>query len=436
MAQPAVLVRLLPNGPGRSGVERPRPRLSLHQGGDRAVITRLTKIQLLIFAVVTLIGGTIVGGRYAQIDRLVVDRTYEVRAQLSASGGIFQGAEVTYRGIKIGRVDEVDFTDDGVDIVLAIENDAPDIPRDATAVVANKSAIGEQYVDLRPQSDSEPYLQAGDVISRQDTEVPIETTTLLINTNELVSSIDTGSLNTVVSELGQAFEGTGRDLETILDTSTSFIEEAHANIDVTRELIRKSGTVLQTQVDKRSEIATFAQNLALFSDTLREADPDLRAVVDNGAPTAQTLDEVVDENAEDLTALLDNLAVAGEPLLEGKIGLQSILILYPYLLQGTFSVVSPSDEEGEYDANFGLVLTPTPHTCSYYEDGPSSGYRDRRNPADVERREFDTTIDCRLPDNDIARQAAKTEYAPRTEVPAATEEGKAWGWMLLDVAAQ
>lgn len=399
------------------------------------MITRLTKIQLIVFAIVTLIGGTIVGGRYAQLDRLFFERTYDVRAELSSSGGIFQGAEVTYRGIKIGRVSAVDFTEEGVDAVMAIENDAPDIPRDTEAVVANKSAIGEQYIDLRPRQRTQPYLQAGDVIGRDDTQVPIDTTTLLLNTNALVSSIDTGNLETVVSELGQAFEGTGRDLETILDASTSFIGEAHANIDVTRRLIRESGTVLQTQVDKRGELASFSRDLALFSDTLRSSDPDLRAVIDNGAPTAATLDEVVDENAEDLTSLLDNLSVAGKPLLENKIGLQSILVLYPYLLQGSFSVVAPSDEEGEYDAHFGLVLTPTPHTCSYYEDGPGSGYRERRDPADVERREFDTSIDCTLPDNDIARQTSKSEFTPRTAVPDSRER-EDWGWMLLDVAAR
>src|SRR5690606_37166159 len=101
------------------------------------MISRLTKIQLLVFALVTLIGGTIVGGKYAQIDRLVVDRTYDVTAQLRDSGGIFAGAEVTYRGIGVGRVEKLEFTEAGVDAPLAIENSPPEIPADTLAVVAN-----------------------------------------------------------------------------------------------------------------------------------------------------------------------------------------------------------------------------------------------------------------------------------------------------------
>ena len=43
------------------------------------MISRLTKIQLVIFAIVTVLGGAFVGGRYAQIDRLVVDRSFPGR---------------------------------------------------------------------------------------------------------------------------------------------------------------------------------------------------------------------------------------------------------------------------------------------------------------------------------------------------------------------
>ncbi len=72
------------------------------------MISRLTKIQLVIFAIVTVLGGAFVGGRYAQVDRLVVDRSFPVTAQFKDSGGIFAGAQVTYRGIPVGKVGKLD----------------------------------------------------------------------------------------------------------------------------------------------------------------------------------------------------------------------------------------------------------------------------------------------------------------------------------------
>ena len=100
------------------------------------MITRLTKIQLVIFAIVTVLGGAFVGGRYAQIDRLFIDRSFPVSAQFADSGGIFAGAQVTYRGIPVGKVGKLEFKDNGVRATLNIENSAPKISADVLAVVA------------------------------------------------------------------------------------------------------------------------------------------------------------------------------------------------------------------------------------------------------------------------------------------------------------
>ena len=410
------------------------------------MITRLTKIQLIVFAIVTLIGGAFVGGRYAQIDRLVVDRTYPVTAQFSDSGGIFAGAQVTYRGIPVGDVGSLKFTDSGVQVTLDIENDAPKIPADSMAVVANKSAIGEQYVDLQPNGSSGPYLQAGSNLTLDRTRIPIDTSTLLINVDSLVSSIDTENLRTVVSELGQAFQGTGDDLSTILDTSNSFITTAQENIPVTRALIRDSASVLQTQIDKQSALSTFSKNLALLSDELVVADPDIRRLLDEGTDGARTVRTVVDENAEDLTVSINDLVTTSKTVRKNLLGLQAIFVLYPFLIQGSYSVVQPSDvDEGEYDATFGLVTfgglppnTPAAAPCGYYEDGgSSSGYRERRDSANLTDVPLDTEADCKVADNGIVRQPSDPDKVSFNRAEVASARGEdSWTWLMLDPVAR
>ena len=395
------------------------------------MISKLTRVQLVVFAIVTLLGGAVVGGRYAQIDRLVIDRTYPVTVELRDSGGIFAGAQVTYRGIAVGRVDRMDFTESGVEAELDIENDAPDIPADVKAVVANKSAIGEQYMDLQPQSNSEPYLKAGDRIAVENSQIPLDTSTLLIDLDNLVKSVDTDNLQTVVSELGQAFEGTGPDLATILDTSNRFINAASDNLPVTRALIRNSGTVLQTQLDTQSALRTFSENLAGFSDTLVDVDPDFRRLLNRGTGSARTLRTVVDENAEDLTIGLNNLATVADVLEPNVLATRVVFTLYPYLIQGSYGVVQPSKvDEGEFDAAFGLVLQG-PAVCS----GPDSGYREQRSTSNIEDVAFPAYpgIDCTLEPNDIVRQASKTEIQRRVAAQSgATDRTDSLSWLMLD----
>ena len=66
------------------------------------MISRTTRIQLFVFALITLLGISYVGAKYAQLDRLFTDETYTVSADLPDSGGIYVGAEVTYRGVSVG----------------------------------------------------------------------------------------------------------------------------------------------------------------------------------------------------------------------------------------------------------------------------------------------------------------------------------------------
>lgn len=428
------------------------------------MITRLTKIQLVIFAIITLLGGAFVGGRYAQIDRLVVDRSYPVYAQFSDSGGIFVGAQVTYRGIGVGRVGKLTFKDEGVRARIDIENSAPKIPANTLAVVANKSAVGEQFIDLQPRVTTAPYLKAGTFISQANTRIPITTTKLLIDVNDLVKSVNTDSLKTVVDELGTAFNGTGEDLGRILDTTTSFIKTANDNIGTTRALIRDSSSVLQTQVDKQGELATFAKNLALLSDTLVTSDPDLRRLIDGGAGSAKVLRQFIDDNNTNLTALIRNLIATNKPVLANINGLHGILVLLPYIVEGAYTVASPSgtDANGKptYDAHFGLVVTQDPTVCKTGYDGTRRLPEDRlpdANPdimLNARCTDPNPKIDPRGSDNTTftANRAPVAYYNPATGTltttkPDASESSSSlgdtqtlgkdsWKWLLLGPAAQ
>ena len=419
------------------------------------MITRLTKIQLIIFAFVTVLGGAFVGGRYANIDRLFVDRSYPVTADLRDSGGIFAGAEVTYRGIAVGKVGKLEFTESGVRATLDIENDAPKISDDVKALVANKSAVGEQFVDLQPLSNSAPYLRNGSNIPLSRTSVPIDTTKILMDASAFVSSIDTDSLRTLVNELGLAFAGDGQDLSIIIDTMTSFIQTADDNFEVTQSLIRSSSSVLKTLNDKTSQFSTLNSNLALLSDTLVKSDKDIRRLFDEGSSSARLVKDVVKENNKDLQAIFNDLNTTTKSIDEFHKGIEVISILFPMLVHGSFTATSQT-EPGNWAGRIGLQFdSPIPPQNSQFKtaclwkpapnDADNEGYRKVREANDVKDIEFDVGTDCK---ND-----QKVPFNPRfvefykngggalghpyhNRAPVASTSGKdSWKWLLLGPAS-
>jgi phospholipid/cholesterol/gamma-HCH transport system substrate-binding protein len=333
------------------------------------MITRRTKIQLMIFVLITLLGVSYVGARFARLDRLVVDDSYTVVAHFPDSGGIFAGAEVSYRGVRVGQVGRMELTDQGVDVYLDVDKSYDAIPADVIAVVGNRSAVGEQYVEIQPQVDTKPYLTESSEIDEEDTRIPIATEKLLSDISNTVESVDKPALQTSVTELGAAFGGTGKDLQTIIDSGNSFIEVANENFDVTTALIRDSNTVLHGQIDSASAIKRFARDLSLFSGTLAGADEDLRAVIDNGSATANQLRTFLEDNQVELGELINNLVTTGEVVVKNLDGVEQILVVYPYVVEGGFTVVAKSPDTGLYDAHFGLILQQEPHVCTRGYEG-------------------------------------------------------------------
>ena len=370
------------------------------------MITSRTKKQLLVFVFITLVGVSYVGARYARLDRLVYDSAYRVNAQFAQSGGIFTGAEVSYRGVKIGQVSDMRLTRDGVDVVLSIDK-GHKIPADTLALVANKSAVGEQYVDLEPRTDKGPYLHNGSSIAAADTQVPKSTTEVLTSVDSFVNSVPQEQLRTVVSELGAGFKGSGPDLARLIDSSSSFIDAANQNFGVTTALIKDSNTVLRTQSDKGSAIRSFSQNLALFSGVVADNDAALRALIDNGSATANELRTFLEQNQVDLGGLINNLVTTGEVVVKHLPGVRQILVLYPYEVASGYTVAAKNAEG--YNARFGFVLNPDPAVCH-------AGYDPKqwRSPTDGSNRPMDMTAHCSEPASQSNARGSQHAPRPRT----------------------
>jgi phospholipid/cholesterol/gamma-HCH transport system substrate-binding protein len=372
------------------------------------MITSRTKKQLVVFVIITLLGVTFVGGRYARLDRLFYDSTYTVNAHFSQSGGIFTGAEVTYRGVGIGQVSKMKLTDKGVDVLLGIDKGNDKIPKNSLALVGNKSAVGEQYVELQPQTDGGPYLKNGSEIDTPDTRTPVSTTEILTNLDNLVQSVPQADLRTVVAESGAAFKDAGPSLGQIIDTSSSFIKTAEANFDTTVALIKDSRVVLQTQVDKGSAIRSFSKNLALFTGTVADNDKYLRSLIDNGSATANELRTFLEQNKVNLGQLLNNLVTTNEIVVKHLKGIRQILVIYPYVVAGGFTVAGKKGNN--YFARFGLILTQGADACKKGYEGA-----DRRSAQDTADRPMKTNVGCADP----TRNFRGAEKAPVGRVGAA-----------------
>ncbi|MFF4036933.1 MCE family protein [Streptomyces sp. NPDC001816] len=351
------------------------------------MITRTVRAQLLAFATVTAVGVSYVGAEYTGLVDDVLDRGYTVHADFAESGGVFPGSEVTYRGVPVGRVGELKLTGSGVSVPLKIEDGAPRIPADTLAVVANRSAVGEQYVDLQPRRSGGPYLMDGSPIPRSRTRTPLPVTDLVLGLDRLVNSVGKDDLRTTVDELGKAFAGTGPDLSRLVDSGNELVESASESLPETVSLIEDSRKVLKTQADQGSAIKSFSRDLATLTAQLKSSDGDLRRLIGNAAPAAQEINSLLKSTQPHLPVLLANLISGGQVTVARLPGVEQALVTFPLNVAGSYTVVP-----GDGTTHFGLVLgVDDPPACT-------RGYgTQRRDPADTGTRPANTGAHCTAP---------------------------------------
>ena len=144
-------------------------------------------------------------------------------------------------------------------------------------MVGNRSAVGEQYVELQPQTDTAPYLADGSEIAQDDTPTPIATEKLLTDISDTVERRQGRPAARPSTSSAPRSTAPATDLQTIIDTSNSFITTADANFDVTTALIRDSNTVLQTaRSTRRARSGRSRGTSRCSSTTLAGSDKDLR----------------------------------------------------------------------------------------------------------------------------------------------------------------
>ncbi|SCL30982.1 phospholipid/cholesterol/gamma-HCH transport system substrate-binding protein [Micromonospora rhizosphaerae] len=342
------------------------------------MIGRTAKLQVLAFVLVSVLGIAYVGIRYVGLGDRLLGGGYVVHVDLARAGGIFANAPVTYRGVPVGRVTAVNLHADGVRADLRI-NRGVRVPDALRAVVTQRSAVGEQYLDLRPDRDGGPFLADGAVIPVDRTGVPLAPETLLTNLDALVRSVDPADLTVLITELGTAFEGNEQALARILDAGDALLTDADARLPETLALIRDGRTVLTTQAESAEALRRWSAGLAQLAATVRAADPDLRRLLATGPQAGAELQALLRGLDPSIGTLLGNLVTVNGIAARRLPGIEQLLVVYPIAVAGGFTVTP-----GDGTAHLGLVVNAgDPPSCVYRGGGGRCSAGDRAAGASV-----------------------------------------------------
>jgi phospholipid/cholesterol/gamma-HCH transport system substrate-binding protein len=380
------------------------------------MLTRATRIKLAAFA---LIGVLIIGYvwfHYANLGRYLGLRGYYVvRLDLANSGGIYPDADVTYRGVSVGRVGTMRLTSTGIEVDLDISSSAPPIPANLHAAVADLSAVGEQYVDLRPVASSGPYLTDGSVIPQRETVLPLPVTSVLSSVNSLATSLPLKQLRLLTDELATGFGGQGSNLAGLIDGNSALARAAYATAPQINKLVSDARQVLATQISEASALDTFGHNAQLLAQQLASSDASLRELLVAGPRAAAQVADLLAETNPSLGVLIANLLTTSEVTLTRGKALDELLSALPADIAIGSTVISDKGSQ------FGVALTffdPLPCVAGY-------GGTTYRNGLDTSPAPVNTGARCTLPPASGVDVRGSANAPPGGGVPPAASPGLA-----------
>jgi phospholipid/cholesterol/gamma-HCH transport system substrate-binding protein len=367
------------------------------------LLTRFVRNQLIIFTIASIVGVTVMIFTYMQLPALLGIGHIQVTLELPAAGGLYRFSNVTYRGVQVGEVREVQLTEKGAEAKLTLGT-SPKIPADLQAEVRSVSAVGEQYVDLRPRTDSGPFLQNGSVIAMADTTIPQHVGPMLDQVSKLVDSIPENRLSDLLDESFKGLNGAGDDFQSLIDSSSNITDYLNDVSDQSRALIDDSGPLLDSQAETTDAIRTWARSLAGVTEQVALDDPKVRAILQRGPGFAQEVSQLLTQVKPTLPVLLANLTTLGQIFVTYNPALEQLLVLLPGVIAAQQSFGLPKNNPVGLPLSDFTLTVADPNSCTVGFLPPSQW----RNPADTNTIDTPDGLYCKLPqDSPLAVRGAR-----------------------------
>jgi len=361
------------------------------------MLTRVIRTQLVILTIVTVVGLLVLGVYYLKLPTVAGLGQYHLTADLPASGGLYRTANVTYRGITIGKVTDVEPTERGARATLSISDDYK-IPVDAVANVHSVSAIGEQYLDLVSDRGSGPYFADGQTITNGT--VPREIGPALDAANQALAVLPKEKISSLLDETSQAVGGLGPALQRLVNGTQAIVGDFDKNIGDINDIIDNSAPILDSQINSKDAIARWAANLNSITRQAAQQDQTLRNTLSNAAPTADAVTAVFSDVREALPQTLANLEIVFDMLKRYNKGLEQTLVALPQ--GGAIAQTVAAPFEGAATLDFSLSINQPPACLTGFL--PATEWR---SPADTTTAPLPSGLYCKIPQdaNNVVRGA-------------------------------
>ncbi|MBO0856320.1 MAG: MCE family protein [Nocardia sp.] len=239
-----------------------------------------------IFAVIALVLTVTI---YSTLQRSVTGDTTSYSAVFSDVLGLRVGDDVRMAGVRVGRVDKIDFDGDYKARVDFRIQSRQHLYTTTKALVRYQNLIGQRYVALMPGDKPGPALRAGAQIPINRTEPSFDVSALLAGFEPLFSVLQPDQVNSLSETLIQALQGNEVSLSALVTEAAQLANTFGQRDRILGEVIGNLSSVIGGMAHRSGELETLITQARSLMDGLYAQGKQLESSVDTVSTATDSL---------------------------------------------------------------------------------------------------------------------------------------------------
>lgn len=254
---------------------------------------RATVWRLAVFVAVCLVGALALVMVFAQLRLEGGEQTY--KAVFTTVSGLSGGNFVRIAGVEVGKVRHITINKDGNAVVEFAVDDSVVLTDGSKAYVRYDNPIGGRFLELADGPGQGKRLPPGETIPLDRTRPALDLDAVIGGFRPLFRALTPDQVNTLSSELIQAFQGQGATINSLLAQTAAFTDTIADRDTLIGEVIVNLKTVLGTLGGQSDQLAKTVDSLSTLIGSLAARKTDIANAIGYSNAAAVTVADLLQQ---------------------------------------------------------------------------------------------------------------------------------------------
>ncbi|GAB2666093.1 MCE family protein [Nocardia goodfellowii] len=230
---------------------------------------------------------------WSTLQRSIAGPTNDYSAVFTDVLGLRVGDDVRMAGVRVGRIDKIDFTDGyRARVDFRLEDDQHPTTT-TTALVRYQNLIGQRYIALLPGAERGTPMRPGEQIPVERTEPSFDVSALLSGFEPLFSVLQPDQVNSLSETLIQALQGNGVSLSSLIVQAAELAGTFGQRDQILGDVLTNLSSVVEGLANRSGELETLITQARALMEGLYSQGEALKGSVDQIATATDSLMQII-----------------------------------------------------------------------------------------------------------------------------------------------